>query len=168
MATVPSSGTLSMKSMAQEALHGTYGSGTINYPISLYDMTNGGQANGSGDNYPTVNQDCLPNPADRGSYVQLLGIKKFTQPYTYTGPFTFYLNPSQAATASALSNGDTIYSDATLTTTVTAHGVGSGDYWYQDTTYTGGGDQDICPVNEQGAFDTNSSGVISGFGCGTP
>ena len=64
MATVPASGILSMKSMAQEALHGTYGSGTIVNPISLYDMTNGGQVNGSGDDYPVVNQDCLPNPAN--------------------------------------------------------------------------------------------------------
>jgi hypothetical protein len=168
MATVPNSGSLSQLAMAQEALYGTYGSGSITGPISLYDMVNGGNTNGSGNSYPTVNQACLPNPADRGSYVQLLGIKKFTQPNTYTGPFTFYLDPSEAATASALSNGDTIYSDAALTTTISAHGVGSGNYWLQDTTYTGGGDQNLCPVNEEGTFDTNSSGVISSFGCGTP
>ena len=35
---VPSSGTLSMLAIAQEALYGTYGSGTITGPISIYDM----------------------------------------------------------------------------------------------------------------------------------
>ena len=31
-------------------------------------MVNGGNANGSGNSYPTVNQNCTPNPADRGTY----------------------------------------------------------------------------------------------------
>jgi hypothetical protein len=169
MATVPDSGSLSQLAMAQEALHGTYGSGSITGPISLYDMVNGGNTNGSGNSYPTVNQACLPNPADRGSYVPLFGIIKFTQPNTYTGPFTFYLDPSEAATASALSNGDTIYSDAALTTTIPAHGIGTGNHWLQNNSYTGGGDQNICPVDEgQGAFDTNSSGVVSSFDCSIP
>ena len=52
---VPGSGTLSMLNIAQEALYGTWGSGTITGPISLYDMVNGGNTNGSGNSYPTVN-----------------------------------------------------------------------------------------------------------------
>ena len=62
---VPTSGTLSLKAIAQEALYGTYGSGTITNPIYLYDLVNGGNSAGSGNFYPTVNEDCLPNPAAR-------------------------------------------------------------------------------------------------------
>ena len=67
---VPSSGTLSMQSMAQECLYGTYGSGTITGPISMYNLVNGGNTGGgatSGNTYPTVNTGCLPNPANRSS-----------------------------------------------------------------------------------------------------
>jgi len=60
---VPSSGSLSMLDMAQEALYATYGTGSVTGPISLYDMTNGGNTNGSGNSYPTVNTSCTPNPA---------------------------------------------------------------------------------------------------------
>ena len=35
---VPTSGALNMLNMAREALNGTWGSGTITYPISLYDL----------------------------------------------------------------------------------------------------------------------------------
>ncbi len=65
---IPTSGALSMESIAQEALYGTWGSGTITGPISMYDMINGGDDHGSGDSYPTVNTACTPNPADRGTY----------------------------------------------------------------------------------------------------
>jgi len=61
---VPGSGVLSMKAMAQEALYGTYGSGTITNPISLNDMVNG-TGTASGNNYPAINTSCLPNPANR-------------------------------------------------------------------------------------------------------
>ena len=53
---VPNTGTLSQLAMAQEALYGTYGSGTVTGPISLYDMVNSGNTNGSGNSYPTVNK----------------------------------------------------------------------------------------------------------------
>ena len=62
---VPTEGTLSQLAMAQEALYATYGSGTVTGPISLYDMVNGGNANGSGNSYPAINTGCLPNPANR-------------------------------------------------------------------------------------------------------
>ena len=57
-----------MESIAQEALYGTWGSGTITGPISMYDMINGGNSHGSGNSYPTVNDDCTPNPVDRSYY----------------------------------------------------------------------------------------------------
>ena len=62
---VPSSGTLTLLGIAQEALYGTYGSGTITSPIHLYDLVNGGNSAGSGNFYPAVNTACLPNPVDR-------------------------------------------------------------------------------------------------------
>jgi len=65
---IPTSGTLSMQDIAQEALYGTWGSGTITGPISIYDMINGGNSNGSGNSYPTVNDGCTPNPVDRSYY----------------------------------------------------------------------------------------------------
>jgi hypothetical protein len=43
---VPSSGTLTMLGLAQEALYGTYGSGTITSPIHMYDLVNGGNSAG--------------------------------------------------------------------------------------------------------------------------
>ena len=102
---VPGSGTLSMKSIAQEALYGTYGSGTITNPISLYDMVNGGQANGSGNNYPTVNTACLPNPADRNSVVV---------------PTLTTSNISSITTSSATSGGTSITQGSSA---VTAKGI---------------------------------------------
>lgn len=63
---VPTSGVLTMLGLAQEALYGTYGSGTITSPIHMYDLVNGGNSAGSGNSYPAVNTSCLPNPADRG------------------------------------------------------------------------------------------------------
>ena len=163
---VPTSGSLSQLAMAQEALYATYGSGTITGPISLYDMVNGGNTNGSGEDYPAINQGCLPNPANRGSYVQILQVYK-KDGSTITGPFTHYLNPSQAATPSDMANGDTIYTDADLTTTVPAHGSAGTNsaYWYQlNTGLTTS--QRICEFF--GSWDTNSSGVITNFNCGQP
>jgi hypothetical protein len=163
---VPTSGALNMLNMAREALNGTWGSGTITYPISLYDLLNGGQANGSGENYPTVNQNCFPNPADRGSYVQVLQVYKYTNG-TVAGPFIHYLNPAQAATASVAVDTDILYSDADLTTPVTAHGSGSNSYWYQLTTGLNN-DQLICGDPYGSGWDTTGTGAIDNLTCGQP
>jgi len=164
---VPTSGALNMLNMAREALYGTWGSGTITGPISLYDMINGGNANGSGNSYPAINQTCLPNPADRASYVQILQVYK-KDGSTTTGPFTHYLNPSQAATPSDIANGDTIYTNAALTATVPAHGSAGTNtaYWFQlNTGLTNS--QKICGGGFA-TWDTNSSGVITNYNCGQP
>ena len=163
---VPTSGALNMLNMAREALNGTWGSGSITYPISLYDLVNGGQANGSGENYPAVNQNCFPNPADRSNYVQVLQVYKYTNG-SVAGPFIHYLNPAQAATASAAVNTDILYSDADLTTPVAAHGSGANSYWYQLTTGLSN-DQLICGSNIGSAWDTVSTGAISNKTCGSP
>ncbi len=64
---VPTSGTLKEEEIAREAYYGQYGGDPATYPItppiSLYDMVNGGNTNGSGMSYPTLNRNCLPNPS---------------------------------------------------------------------------------------------------------
>ena len=82
---VPTSGTLSLKAIAQEALYGTYGSGTITNPIHLYDLVNGGDLAGSGNSYPTVNEDCLPNPASRVPVITTKSVSNVTSNSAQTG-----------------------------------------------------------------------------------
>ena len=135
-----------MLNIAQEALYGTWGSGTITGPISLYDMVNGGNTNGSGNSYPTVNTNCTPNPANRTS----LQLTNVGQGMGGGAARTLYYNASIGA-ASNLSAGDQLYTNSNLTTlegasfngqpgsSATTTACGAGDTWY---------------------FDTNSSGVI--------
>jgi hypothetical protein len=150
---VPGSGALNMLNMAREALYGTWGSGIITGPISLYDMVNGGQANGSGNNYPAINQGCTPNPADRSTY------NSFT---VYSGGSTVTLYTTVALTS--VTTGTIIYSSAS------------------GTVYTGGGAFIATPTNiiwfgcsgtiAQGscpAFSSNTStGAITSTGCSCP
>jgi len=165
---VPSAGTLSMLAIAQEALYGTYGSGTVTGPISLYDMVNGGNTNGSGNSYPTVNTGCLPNPASRNAYVAFTNVFKEDNG-TETGPFTFYLNPSEAATVSAVANGDIVYSDANLTTPLPTFGdlgSGSGDkYYFQSSNIQS---EDMCNHTGIGVFDIGSNGAMQNKSCNIP
>ena len=152
---VPAFGTLSMLAIAQEALYGTYGSGTITGPISIYDMVNGGNTNGSGNSYPTVNAGCDPNPTNRG--------------YTY---FTCQLKSSPntsfgvwfTGTLANFGTGDTVYTDSGGNSTLSA-----GDYFViaasggiNFRSFFGCSDQD-CP-----SFTVNSSGVITSTACGCP
>lgn len=141
---VPGSGTLSMLNIAQEALYGTWGSGTITGPISLYDMVNGGNTNGSGNSYPTVNTNCLPNPASRSS----LQLTNVSQGMGGGAARTLYYNASIGA-ASNLSAGDYLYTNSSLTTaegqtfnaqpgsSATTTACGAGDTWFFDTDSNG-------------------------------
>lgn len=54
---VPSSGPITMLGIAQERKYGTYGFGTISYPITMFDLINGGGANG----FPGLNVCPQPN-----------------------------------------------------------------------------------------------------------
>ena len=112
---VPASGQLSQLAMAQEALYGTYGSGSVTGPISLYDMVNGGNTNGSGNSYPTVNTACTPNPANRTSN-QLVDVRGAMGT---SSPVTLYYN-SNIGAASNLGVGDYLYTDSNLTTPATS------------------------------------------------
>jgi hypothetical protein len=147
---VPGSGTLSMLNIAQEALYGTWGSGTITGPISLYDVVNGGNTNGSGNSYPTVNTNCTPNPADRTA----LTLTNVTEACG-GGSTTFYYN-SSIGNASNLNVGDYLYTNSSLTTAVAA------DYYYQT------GSTATTTVCSDGAFMSvavGSNGVITSIVC---
>jgi len=149
---VPSTGTLSMLAIAQEALYGTYGSGTITGPISLYDMVNGGNTNGSGNSYPTVNTGCTPNPATRGS-LQLTAVR---DDMGGDSPITLYYNAG-IGDASNLQVGNILYSDSNLTTPYDLTcGLQTGET---------GNSTRICDTGDvAGCIDTNSSGVITNLG----
>jgi len=60
---VPSSGTLSMLGLSKEKVHDDYSSSSgITNPISMYDLVNGGNTNGSGNSYDVTNQQSGSRP----------------------------------------------------------------------------------------------------------
>ena len=136
---VPTSGTLSMKAMAQEALHGTYGSGTITGSIGLYALVNGGNQN-SGNTYPAINQNCLPNPANR-TY------SSFTA--SLNGQFNC-VNIFYSGSLGSLTNGSQLYSSNGGATNLTA-----GSYYVCDNITVFGCTQNCA------AFTINSSNVVT-------
>lgn len=147
---VPTSGALSIKDMAQEALYGTWGSGAITSPISLYDLVNGGNTHGSGDSYPTVNDNCTPNPADRGTY------NSFTIYSSGGGTITLYTTVA----LTAVTTGTIIYSN--VSGSVYTGGGGfiqgpSGTVWFGVASCT-------CP-----AISTNTTtGAVTSTNCDCP
>ena len=142
---VPTSGTLSMLNIAQEALYGTWGSGTITGPISIYDMINGGNANGSGNSYPAINQSCTPNPADRGTY----------NSFTIYGGTTLYTTVA----LTAVGIGTIIYDSVSGSIYTGGGGFISGP---SGTAWFGG--NCACP----GFASNTSTGAITSTGCGCP
>jgi len=167
---VPASGTLSMQDIAQERLNSTYGSGNVSGPISMYNLVNGGNTGGavtSGNTYPALNTGCLPNPASRNAYVQFLQVGKYVN-NSLVSTHTFYLDPSEAATVQDLDEGDTVYSDADLTTPAPAHGTINSSNYYQQIVSGLSDDENACGANGNPLdFVLNSSGVIDiHCGCG--
>jgi len=154
---VPSSGQLSQLAMAQEALYGTYGSGSVTGPISLYDMVNGGNTNGSGNSYPTINTACTPNPANRNSN-QLTNVRGGMGTGT---PTTLYYN-SNIGAASNLGVGDYLYTDSNLTTPAT-----SADFYASEQPGETGNTTRHCNTGDDWLFDvTNNQGLIGNdYGC---
>jgi hypothetical protein len=167
---VPTSGALSMQDMAQEALYGTWGSGTITSPISLYDLVNGGNTGGSGNTYPTVNSGCTPNPVTRGS-TPLLQMYKAQNGQPAIGPITLYVSSNEAATASDLSDGDILFTDSSLQTLFGEWGYNGDEDWqylYQSETNLTTA-QKICGTgNGCNQFYTNSFSAIDIAYCACP
>ena len=145
---VPSSGTLSILKLAREAKHADYNGSQSMGTISLYDLVNGGQANGSTVSYPAVNQACTPNPATRGS-LQLTAVRDDMG--SNSGVTLYY--SAGIGNASNLQVGHILYSDSNLATPVDllcAIQTGSS----ATTTICGAGDVTGC-------IDTNAYGVIT-------
>jgi len=151
---VPSSGTLTMQGLAQEALYGTYGSGTITSPIHLYDLVNGGNSAGSGNSYPTVNQSCTPNPADRTA-LTLTDVWISNNPGVY---FTLYYN-SSIGVAANLDIGDYIYTDSSLTTPA----VAPNNSYHQ--VYGSASTQHCSGINDEMDINSDSTGKIIYIAC---
>jgi len=153
MATVPASGVLSMLKLAREALYGDYnGSDTITGSIGLYALVNGGNQN-SGNTYPAVNQDCLPNPANRSS-LQLTTVVAAMG----GGSSTYYYN-SYFGNASNLAVGDQLFTNATLGSFV------PGDSYTQDGTT---GSTTICGDGQILSLGVGSNGLITSITCINP
>ena len=142
---VPTSGVLSMKAMAQEALYGTYGSGTITGSIGLYALVNSGNQN-SGNTYPAVNQGCLPNPANRSynSFQALISVASGC------------VNVFYAGSLSGLTNGSQLYSSNGGATNLTA-----GTYSVCDNITVFGCQKDCAffTINSSNVVTANSNGV---------
>jgi hypothetical protein len=153
---VPTSGALSMKDIAQEALYGTWGSGTITSPISLYDLVNGGNTGGSGNTYPTVNTNCTPNPADRSYYQITLTLAQSgneikTTVYTTRNPIT------------GLVTNDVLYDFVNGSYTAWTGASQTYSYWiFAQGTFFG------CTSSNCPNISVSSSGVVTTNGCQCP
>ena len=153
---IPTSGALPMRNIAQEALYGTWGSGTITGPISMYDMINGGNANGSGNSYPTVNDGCTPNPVDRNYYQITLTLAqsgneiKMTV-YTTRNPIT------------GLVTNDVLYDFVNGSYTAWTGASQTYSYWiFAQGTFFG------CTSSNCPNISVSSSGVVTTNGCQCP
>ena len=152
---VPASGALSMLDIAQEALYGTWGSGTITGPISMYDMINGGNSHGSGNSYPTVNDDCTPNPVDR-SYYQIT----LTLAQVGGGDVTVFTTRNPIT---GLVTNDVLYDYVNGSYTAWTGASQTNSYWiWSQGTFFG------CTSNNCPNIIVNSSGVITSAGCSCP
>lgn len=153
---VPTSGTLSLKAIAQEALYGTYGSGTITNPIHLYDLVNGGNSAGSGNSYPTVNTGCTPNPATRGYYQITLTLAQSGNEQDIT-LFTTR-NP-----INGLVTNDVLYDYVNLSYTAWTGASQTYSYWiFSQGTFFG------CTSSDCPNISVNTSGVVTTNGCQCP
>jgi len=150
---VPLTGPLSQLKLAREAKHADYNGSQSMGVISLYDLVNGGQANGSTVDYPTVNQDCLPNPANRSS-LQLTTVVAAMG----GGSSNYYYN-SYFGNASNLAVGDQLFTNATLGSFV------PGDSYTQDGTT---GSTTICGNGQILSLGVGSNGLITSITCINP
>ncbi len=152
---IPTSGALSMEDIAQEALYGTWGSGTITGPISMYDMINGGNTKGSGNSYPTVNDNCTPNPVDRTYYQITLTLASSPNPtvtvFTTRNPIT------------GLVANDVLYDYVNGSYTAWTGASQTYSYWiFGQGTFFG------CTSNNCPNISVSSSGVVTVNGCQCP
>ena len=173
---VPTSGSLSMQKMAREAKHADY-NGTQNMgTISMYDMMNGGQANGSTVSYPTLNTNCTPNPVgtlSNPTEVTILSWPAGASNYGGTYPNTIFT----AYYTGTAGTGTVFYANPCGTETIDDRNPPAGGntfvmYWVCGNASCTDG---LPPSNTQMgcgndcvAFSLNSSSVIASVTCGCP
>ena len=154
---VPTSGSLSMLDMAQEALYATYGTGSVTGPISMYDMINGGNAGGSGNTYPTLNTSCDPHPGTSLSNTSTIDYFDEQVDTGVGNEGIIYIDRGPVYISGSVTNAGVntvIYTSPCGTDTAAA-----GTYITTPNTFG-------CPNNGCGAVLTvNSSGVVTAVAC---
>jgi len=149
---VPTSGELSMQKMAREAKHADY-NGTQNMgKISMYDLLNGGDANGSTVSYPTLNTSCDPHPG-----TSLTNPLRRIVASNSCAPAAAGYNAQDIWIDGLASNGDTVYTSPCGTDTLAA-GTYINCYNLLSENMLSG-----CDACEY--ITVNSSGVITASGC---
>jgi hypothetical protein len=138
-----------MLDMAQEALYATYGTGSVTGPISLYDMTNGGNTNGSGNSYPTVNTSCTPNPATGiTNSTTITNIERNdTDVFTDVAPVYYSGTPG--------------VNTVLYTSPCSSNTLGAGIYWLDASVNSFGCSQTGCYT----VLTVNSSGAVTAVSC---
>jgi hypothetical protein len=155
---VPTSGQLSILKMAREAKHADYNGSQSMGVISLYDLVNGGQANGSTVSYPTVNTGCTPNPVTRTSHT--LAAVKTWNGSSAGSPTNYYFN-SNIGDATDLEVGDYMFTNTSLTTKMPAG-------YYLQANNVNNNDQYFCYVSSScadTAITIDSTGKITFLEC---
>ncbi len=174
---VPTSGSLSMQKMAREAKHADY-NGTQNMgTISMYDMMNGGQANGSTVSYPTLNTNCTPNPVgtlSNPTEVTIVSWPSFSNNDGGTYPNTIF----KAYYTGTAGNGTVFYANPCGTQTIDdvnppVGGNTNVRYWVCGNSsctdgYSNPNTQMGCGTNVCVSFNLSTSSAVNGIYCGCP
>ena len=173
---VPTSGTLSMQKMAREAKHADYNGSQNMGTISMYDMMNGGQVNGSTVSYPTLNTNCNPNPV--GTLSNPTEVTILSWPPTVSGvaggtyPNTLF----QAWYEGTAGSGTIFYANPCGTETIDDVNppVGSNTgvrYWICDGPTCSNYQNNSTPMGcgtDCVAFNLNTSSAVTNIACGCP
>jgi|TARA_R110000765_G_scaffold104088_1_gene193783 hypothetical protein len=173
---VPTSGTLSMQKLAREAKHGDYNGSQNMGTISMYDIMNGGQVNGSTIDYPTLNTGCEPNPAgtlSNPTEVTILSLSGTNGNSGGTYPNTLF----QAWYEGTAGSGTIFYANPCGTETIDdinpiVEGT-SVRYWICDSptgscSLSAASTPMGCDSDECVAFSLTSSSAVTSITCGCP
>jgi hypothetical protein len=171
---VPTSGALSMQKMAREAKHADYNGSQNMGTISMYDMMNGGQANGSTVSYPTLNTNCNPNPV--GTLSNPTEVTILSWPSNNNEGGTYPNTIFKAYYTGTAGNGTVFYANPCGTETIDDVNppVGSNTgvrYWICDgptcSNYQNNSTQMGCGTDCV-SFNLSTSSAVNGIYCGCP
>jgi len=171
---VPTSGTLSMQKMAREAKHADYNGSQNMGIISMYDMMNGGQVNGSTVSYPTLNTNCNPNPVGTLSNPTEVTILSWNSESGDGGTYPNTL--FQAWYEGTASNGTIFYANPCGTETIDdvnppVGGNTGVTYWICDGPTCYNFQNNSTPMGcgtDCVAFSLNTSSAVNAINCGCP